>query len=68
MHSGTFAVISIACKDAVEQVLGGDIVDGDEDLGSANSTMFQMLDNDMIKPTAIEILTSLCLLVGIIQV
>ena len=76
---GTIAVISISCRDVVEQILGvGDIVDGDADLGNEtfpheniqsqiNSALFNSITYENT-PSATEILTSLCLLVGLIQV
>lgn len=79
IFSGTFAVISIACRDVVEQIIGSELLDGNQNIKnetvSINSTfisnfIYQTAEQLPIeeKITSIEVLTSLCLLVGIIQV
>lgn len=76
---GTFAVISIACRDVVEQIIGNELANGNQsiqnvtisnNLSSIGSLVYETAEHLPIeeKITSVEVLTSLCLLVGIIQV
>lgn len=76
-------MISIACRDVLDKVLATDLVDGDQNFpanvslpvnettffGSSLVTLFsEGQGRGAQQVTPIEVLTSLCLLVGIIQV
>ncbi len=93
---GTFAVISIACRDVLDQVMATNMVDGEANLEPNQPVLVANLPTSIssfvssfgggggggdkqalaepaamaavAEVTAIEVLTSLCLLVGIIQV
>ncbi|KAH9409972.1 hypothetical protein TYRP_009720 [Tyrophagus putrescentiae] len=92
---GTFAVISIACRDVLDQVMATNMVDGEANLEPNQPVLVANLPTSIssfvssfgggggggdkqalaepaamaavAEVTAIEVLTSLCLLVGIIQ-